>query len=81
MSQVDHPCTECHVPSRVDTVRLDVTVDLPSNGRRGAGHEPARTVVVSADTSAGDPLLHWECPSCGYAESEYVDDATRAALT
>lgn len=80
MSVVRKDCSGCMEPFRLDTETLVVTMQVPSNGMRGAKHVPAHTVSAEATVSRMD-MIEWECPRCGYAESEYADDETRRALT
>ena len=73
-------CSGCMEPFRLDCANLTVTMVVPSNGLRGARHVAAHTVSTEASLNQRDGLILWDCPRCGYAESEYDDDETRAAL-
>ncbi|GAB2734784.1 hypothetical protein [Nocardioides pakistanensis] len=74
-------CSGCTEPFRLDMATLTVTMKVPSNGLRGARHVPSHTVTAEATLAPNGVLVYWDCPRCGYAESEYADDETRNALT
>jgi hypothetical protein len=67
----------CEPPCRAEWSWVDrpggvVTYRMPSNGRRGSGHVPARDEQV--ETRTGDDCLWiWECPFCEHAESDPLD--------
>lgn len=60
-------CSGCNAEFDLDTVALTVTMRVPSNGKRGAGHVVAHRVAAEAVEYNG--LVEWDCPTCGYAES------------
>jgi len=67
-------CSGCWLDLTLDVERGVVLATIPSNGRRGQFHQPARD--VDGDLY-GDPdeLLMWECPdiSCEYSDSYDVN--------
>lgn len=78
---VKKDCSGCMEPFRLNTVTGIVTMMVPSNGIRGAGHKPAHEVTTEATLDRAQTLLLWDCPRCGYAESEYEDDEIRDEMT
>jgi hypothetical protein len=46
-----------------------VTVDVPSNGRRGSLHVAAHTLTAEDAYVTEDGMVCWTCPVCGYADS------------
>jgi hypothetical protein len=50
----------------------DLIYRKPSNGLRGARHVPLRQEPVEAVTT-DDYLWLFECPFCGYAESDPIE--------
>jgi hypothetical protein len=65
-------CSGCMEPFTLNRTTLVVTMTVPSNGRRGSLHMPAH--VVATDAAVGSlGLIEWDCPRCGYAESEYQE--------
>jgi hypothetical protein len=81
MTIVKNECSGCFEQYRLDTKALTLTMVVPSNGKRGKGHVPAHEVVAEVDYEHGGELLGWECPICGYADSEYVNDEMRRMWT
>ena len=87
MSIVKNECSQCFEEFRLNTETLVVTMTMPSNGRAKAGwgaagkHVPAHEVTAEVDYEHGGELLGWECPICGYADSEYVNDEMRRMWT
>lgn len=82
MAIVKENCSGCMEAFRLDTETGTVTMTVPSNGKRGSLHVPTHQVTTMAVLDRGNDLLLWDCPfpGCGYAESVYADDETRAAL-
>lgn len=65
------PCSGCGEPLALNVATLVVTMRVPSNGKRGSLHVPAHDVTAEA-VEVG-PLIEWDCPLCGYADSEEVE--------
>lgn len=60
-------CSGCMRDVVVDEDAGTVTVRVPSNRVRGAGHVPAHDLTT--EVGGDDDLLTWDCPACGYADS------------
>lgn len=80
MAIVKKDCSGCMESFRLNTTTGIVTMTVPSNGRRGSLHVPAHDVTTEATLDRVETLLLWDCPRCGYAESEYEDDEIRKAM-
>ena len=78
---VTKPCSGCMEDFTLDVGTGIVTMRVPSNGKRGSLHVGAHEVTTEATLDRAGVLLLWECPRCGYAESEYEDPDVRAAMT
>lgn len=74
MATIKSECSGCSNPFTLNTVTGKVTAKVPSNGKRGSLHVPARTETTEAVDDG--ILLLWDCPfpGCGYAESAYNDE-------
>lgn len=87
MTIVKNECAQCFEPFRLDTRTLKVTMTMPSNGRAKAGwgaagkHVPAHPVTTEGYLGYDGVLICWECPVCGYADSQYVNDKIRKELS
>lgn len=75
MDTVTAQCSGCGEDFTLDRETGAVTMRVPSNGRQGRLHVPAHDVTTEAFSDG--TLLLWECPRCGYAESEYERDEDR----
>jgi hypothetical protein len=78
---VTKPCSGCMEDFTLDVDTGVITMRVPSNGKRGALHVPAHDVATEAVLAPDGVLVTWECPRCGYSESEYEDPAVRAEMT
>jgi len=76
---VKSECSGCFEPFTLNTVAMTVKMIRPSNGIQGRRHVPAGP--VKADVSEYKGLLEWDCPLCGYAESEEDIDPYTSSLT
>lgn len=81
MAIVKKDCSGCMEPFRLDTVTGVVTMTVPSNGKRGSLHVPKHDVTAEATLDRPGVLLLWDCPRCGYAESEYENDDVRKEMS
>lgn len=72
-------CGDCFIGVQVDLANMVAAAKIPSNGKRGKGHVAAHW--LSTDMTSDGTLALWECPACGYADSTYIDPATRKALS
>ena len=71
-------CSSCFVKV---VVNLDVgttTTFVPSNGKRGQGFVGAHK--VTEEFTDDGTLALWDCGSCGYADSTYIDAKIRGVL-
>lgn len=66
-------CSGCGEPFRLSLGSMRVAMDVEANGKRGSLHVAAHTVTGPAFTDADTGLVMWDCPRCGYAESQEVD--------
>lgn len=62
----------CREDVVLDLEQGTATVHVASNGRRGSLHVPDHDVV--ADLTEEGPLLLWDCPACGHADSYDLDE-------
>lgn len=66
---------DCELGVYLDLDAETVTVQVPSNGRRGEGHVPAHQEVrdldgIDWDDEDEEPVvIYWTCPVCQYADS------------
>ena len=75
----DAVCENCLCSYNYSRINGTAVFHIPSNGQRGQGYRPAHDVTVQG-TNDGD-LWHFECPMCGYDNSQYTDaDAYRELL-
>lgn len=71
-------CSSCFADVTVNLAAMTATTAVPSNGKRGAGFVGAHK--VTEDMADDGTLALWDCGVCGYADSTYLDPATRKAL-
>lgn len=81
MTVVRNECSRCLEPYLLDTDSLIVTMTVRSNGIRGTRHVPAHEVTAEATYAHDGFLIAWECPICGYADSEYASTLDRRMMT